>query len=43
MTGERRRAGSRLTEIEPYGVDTIPPEERFARPRDMFRIAFGAS
>jgi purine-cytosine permease-like protein len=43
MTARGRRAGSRLTEVEPYGIDTIPPEERFARPRDMFRIAFGAS
>jgi purine-cytosine permease-like protein len=32
-----------VTEVEPYGIDTIPAEARFARPRDLFRITFGAS
>lgn len=32
-----------ITEVEPYGIETIPASARYAKPRDLFRIIFGAS
>ncbi|MGC4999985.1 purine-cytosine permease family protein [Streptomyces sp. DT195] len=34
---------SSLTEVEPYGVERIPDEERTASPFDLFRVAFGGA
>ncbi|OIJ62500.1 purine-cytosine permease family protein [Streptomyces mangrovisoli] len=32
-----------ITEIETYGVERIPDEDRTARPIDLFRLAFGGA
>lgn len=32
-----------VTEIETYGVERIPDEDRTARPIDLFRLAFGGA
>ncbi|WP_030257387.1 purine-cytosine permease family protein [Streptomyces violens] len=32
-----------ITEIETYGVERIPDEDRSARPVDLFRLAFGGA
>ncbi|MFB4426240.1 cytosine permease [Streptomyces sp. QL37] len=32
-----------ITEIETYGVERIPDEDRTARPVDLFRLAFGGA
>ncbi|MER5398502.1 cytosine permease [Streptomyces sp. NPDC002599] len=34
---------SSVTEIETYGVERIPDEDRTARPIDLFRLAFGGA
>ncbi|MFI7697457.1 purine-cytosine permease family protein [Nonomuraea sp. NPDC049480] len=34
---------SEITEIETYGVERIPDEDRTARPLDLFRVAFGGA
>ena len=33
----------RATEVEQHGIDTIPPEDRYSRPLDLFRIQFGGA
>jgi purine-cytosine permease-like protein len=33
----------KITEVETYGIDTIPDHDRVARPRDLFRIQFGGA
>ena len=33
----------KITEIESYGVESIPHEDRRSTPMDLFRIAFGGA
>jgi purine-cytosine permease-like protein len=33
----------KVTEIETFGIDTIPAEDRTARPFDLFRVEFGGA
>jgi purine-cytosine permease-like protein len=33
----------RATEIETFGIETIPPEDRTATPFDLFRVEFGGA
>jgi purine-cytosine permease-like protein len=32
-----------ITEVEQYGIEPIPPEDRTATPFDLFRVAFGGA
>jgi purine-cytosine permease-like protein len=32
-----------VTEVEQYGIEPIPPEDRTATPFDLFRVAFGGA
>ena len=32
-----------ITEVEAYGIEPIPPEDRTATPFDLFRVAFGGA
>jgi purine-cytosine permease-like protein len=33
----------RVTEVESFGIETIPPEDRTASPFDLFRVEFGGA
>lgn len=39
--GAEREYGHRVVEVEPYGVEPIPPAERTSTPFDLFRVTFG--
>ncbi|MEV5750260.1 cytosine permease [Actinoallomurus sp. NPDC052308] len=36
-------ARPKATEVEPYGIETIPADHRHSRPLDLFRITFGGA
>lgn len=33
----------KATDVEPYGIETIPADQRHSRPLDLFRITFGGA
>jgi hypothetical protein len=33
----------KATDVEPYGIETIPAGQRHSRPLDLFRITFGGA
>lgn len=40
---EGRHAPQKVTEVETFGIEIIPPEDRTATPFDLFRVAFGGA
>lgn len=40
---EGRNAPPGITEVEQYGIEPIPPQDRTASPFDLFRVAFGGA
>jgi len=43
MSNEALSAKPKITEIEGFGIDTIPDEHRTSTPWDLFRIQFGGA
>ncbi|MEY4349803.1 MAG: hypothetical protein RL719_1100 [Actinomycetota bacterium] len=43
MSSEARNAKPKITEVEGFGIDTIPDADRTSTPWDLFRIQFGGA
>lgn len=43
MSNDALAAKPKITEVEAFGIDTIPDKDRTSTPRDLFRIQFGGA